>query len=207
MAIMRQLATNWWLGIWHIEQSLDDLIGKGRHLLTEEWGDLKTESRQREWLASRLLIEELLAEQGLAFLGLEKDQYNKPALKDQQAHISLSHTKELAVACMHPFLRVGIDVEYNSPRVMRISNKFLSDDEKLCTNGSIDRTLAYWCAKEALYKLYGKKGLSFKDELLVSPTPSQNSLLGKVRTEAEMISASLVIQKHGSHTIVCALEQ
>ena len=45
----------------------------------------------------------------------------------------------------------------------------------------------YWCAKESLYKLYGKKNLRFKENLFVEPF----EYLGKGKIKAEIILDSM----------------
>ena len=55
--------------------------------------------------------------------------------------------------------RRGIDIEYRSDRVKRIRSRFLAPEEEqnIDTAHEEEHLLVYWCAKEALYKLAGRK--------------------------------------------------
>jgi phosphopantetheine--protein transferase-like protein len=66
---------------------------------------------------------------------------------------------------------VGIDIEQVKEKVERIAARFLSPDELafIGTDNRIPKLYACWCAKEAVYKCYGQKEVSFMDDILLSP--------------------------------------
>ena len=176
-------------------------------MITEEWSALKGQRRQQEWLAGRLMLQELAEKGKVPFTGVEKNGLNKPFLAERKANISLSHTKSTAAACLHTSRRVGVDIEYASPRVARIAHKFLNEEERKATSEDWERMLMYWCAKEALYKLQDHSGIIFKEELLIEPANQEGLLRGMVRSKDESIDATLWVEKEAGRTIVCALEQ
>ena len=63
---------------------------------------------------------------------------------------------------------VGVDIEYVSDRVNRISSRFLRDDEVFAD--TTDKLIA-WCAKETMYKLFSSEHLALKD-IKVDPQSS-----------------------------------
>jgi len=54
--------------------------------------------------------------------------------------------------------------------VVRIKEKFLKPDElAFILNENIEQLYACWCAKEAVYKLQGNKGISFLENMTILP--------------------------------------
>lgn len=156
-------------GVWKIEESADDLLSalerKEDYLPFLE--TLHTEKRRQEWLASRVLLKELLGKE--AHIAYYPN--GAPYLLDVPLHISISHTKEYAAVLLqnHPF--AGIDIEYRSPRVLKIRRRFMNEKEEKWVDPAheIEYTLIYWCAKEALFKMIGQKDVDFCRHLHVEP--------------------------------------
>ncbi|MFD2148135.1 4'-phosphopantetheinyl transferase superfamily protein [Mucilaginibacter antarcticus] len=65
---------------------------------------------------------------------------------------------------------MGIDIEQVKQKVERIAARFLSPEELafIDDNQKIAQLYACWCAKEAIYKCYGQKEVSFMDDILLS---------------------------------------
>lgn len=135
-----------------------------------------------EWLACRAAIRELAEMRGLSYAGLQKDAFGKPHLANSSWSISLSHTGGWAAAVLHRSRPVGIDIEPIRDQFRRVVPRVLSADELAHANGDAGRLAVYWCAKEALYKLYGKRNLTFREHLHVEPfADGADSLIGHVR--------------------------
>ena len=135
-----------------------------------------------EWLACRAAIRELAEMRGLSYAGLQKDAFGKPHLVNSPWSISLSHTGGWAAAVLHRSRPVGIDIEPIRDQFRRVVPRVLSADELAYANGDAGRLAVYWCAKEALYKLSGKRNLTFREHLHVEPfADGANSLVGHVR--------------------------
>ena len=75
-------------------------------------------------------------------------------------HISISHTLGYVAVILSRDYEVGVDIEYVSDRVNRISSRFLRDDEVFAD--TTDKLIA-WCAKETMYKLFSSEYLALKD--------------------------------------------
>ena len=171
--------------LWRIDED-EPTLEAGLQLTPEEQLDLSniTHPDQRiEWLACRVAVRDLTQEKGLIYNGLVKDEYGKPHLVGETtAHLSISHTGGWAAAVWHKNRPVGIDIEPIRDQFRRVVPRVLSASEILHAAGRPDRLAVYWCAKECLYKLYGKRQLSFRDHLHIDPfADGAEQLTGHVR--------------------------
>ncbi|WP_266368003.1 4'-phosphopantetheinyl transferase family protein [Tellurirhabdus rosea] len=196
------------VALWKIEEEEADLRPLLR-LTGEEEQDLSgiTHPGQRaEWLACRVAMQYLTSEEGLAYAGLEKDEHGKPHLKSQSARISLSHTHGWAAAALHRTRPVGIDAEPLRKQLKRVVPRVLSDSEIEHAAGDLDRLAVYWCAKEALYKLYGKRQLTFREHLHVEPfADGAERLVGHVRLPEYVVELTIYCLKIGPGLVAVAL--
>jgi phosphopantetheinyl transferase len=126
-------------------------------------------TKRLEWLAGRALIKSLVEQCGLEFHGIDKDEFGKPFLKKHSHPISLSHSYPYVAAQIDTQIEVGIDLEQPKSKLLNIAHRVLSPTELLDAGGDVVKHCIYWCAKEAMYKSYGKRGLHFADHLLVAP--------------------------------------
>jgi phosphopantetheinyl transferase len=158
---------------------------QGLELTPSEQDDLSGihhPAQRVEWLACRTAIRQLIQRQEVAYVGLHKDEFGKPHLVGLPWSISLSHTSGWAAAVLHRSRPVGIDIEPIRDQFRRVVPRVLSTDEIAHANGDPGRLAVYWCAKEALYKLYGKRNLTFRDHLYIEPFADGASVLtGHVR--------------------------
>jgi len=125
--------------------------------------------KRLEWLAGRLLLKHLVEQAGLTYQGLYKDEFGKPFLTGSPVHISLSHSYPYVAAQIHPRHAVGIDLEQPKEKLLRIAHRVLSTSEVSDAGTTVTKHCVYWCAKEAMYKIYGKRGLHFSTQLNVAP--------------------------------------
>ena len=148
----------------------------------DDLGTIRHPAQRIEWLACRVAVRQLVERQGLAYAGLQKDDYGKPHLIGRLGQVSLSHTGGWAAAVWHRSRPVGIDVEPVREQFRRVVPRVLSADEIAHANGDPGRLATYWCAKEALYKVYGKRNLTFREHLYVEPfADGADTLIGHVR--------------------------
>lgn len=137
--------------------------------------------RQAQWLAGRVLVQHLLAKAGRPLAPLHNDEAGRPFLAGPgpQPAVSLSHSGEWVAALLAaPGTALGIDVEVVRDKAQRIAHKFLNADELAALEkiklGHLPGGEAYlelysllWSAKETLYKLAGRRGIIFRDNLLL----------------------------------------
>lgn len=155
---------------WEITESVEQLRSK---VMLSDDGKKELERishpiKQRERLASRCCVQELVKQVGKEYKGITKDDHDKPHLIGLNFHISISHCFPYAVAILHKKLRVGIDIEKPVEKLGRIAHRFLNDEEFSDCDGDIKKLCIYWSGKEAIFKLNGKIGLNFKKDIRIS---------------------------------------
>lgn len=159
------------LTIWKIEEAESEL----RSLLSlnakevRELESIKAPQSRLRWMASRLALKSVFEEWKV--IQIHKDVHGKPYFELLNGHFSLSHSGEFAVCAYHPEKMVGVDIEFIRPKVFDIRKKFMKADElkSIPEKNAMESLFVCWCAKEAIYKWQGKKGLSMKDGISVHP--------------------------------------
>ncbi len=154
---------------WEISETVDQLRNK---VILSENGEKELKGishpiKQRERLASRACVKELVKQVGKEYHGITKDEHDKPHLIDLNYHISISHSFPYAVAILHKKLPVGIDIEKPVEKIGRIAHRFLNEQEFIDCDGDIKKLCIYWSGKEAIFKLNGKIGLNFKKDIRI----------------------------------------
>ncbi|MEN9743686.1 MAG: hypothetical protein RLZZ65_1491 [Bacteroidota bacterium] len=127
---------------------------------------LQSEKRKKEFLMARQLRNTLQIQSPIFY-----DENGKPYLDSAlQTHISITHSSDILVFGKSS-IEIGIDLEKIQSRITRMIGKFASEQEK-----NLAATISWseeewqttlWCAKEAIYKLCGLRGLAFKEEISV----------------------------------------
>lgn len=182
--------------LWHISEEEEALIHQ-LSLSTEEEHELATHKlpkRRLEWLASRLLVKQLAQKHKIPATKLVKDQWGKPLLAGTSSYISISHAYPYAAAILDEQQPVGIDIEKPRSQLLRIQHKFLNKDEQLCAEDNPRKLCVYWAAKEALYKLYGRRELIFGQQILIQPF--ELDLQGEIRGELVVKSTRQAYSLH-----------
>ena len=168
--------------------------------------------RQAQWLAGRVLVQRLLAAAGAGPTPLRNDEAGRPFLAGvgPAPAVSLSHSGEWVAALLAPpGTALGIDVEVVRDKAQRIARKFLNereltDLEKIALPplpGFDPRQELFsllWSAKETLFKLAGRRGILFRENLLLDLAPGPWPMPGP-------LPARLRLAGHGSRHQVCYL--
>jgi len=168
---IRELNPHVYLGFWEITESPEELSALLNKYIGPNPAVVPTfthAARQRQWLASRVLAYSLLQKFTPEPLLLQTDANGKPIVPASAYQVSISHCRDLAAVIVSDGVEVGIDIEFISPKVMRVADKFMVAAEKKDANEDIEKTLIYWSGKETLYKLYSKKRLLFKEHLFIN---------------------------------------
>ncbi len=176
------------VALWKITEDLEDLqrAFRGSPADLAAYQEIHHPQKQREFLASRILIQTLVESVGETYHGIRKDSFDKPFLHNTNSHFSLSHSLRFAAVVWHPLVKVGIDIEPISEKLAVVAHKYLSDTEYTHADRNLRKLGVYWTAKEALYKLYGEKKLSFKGNIALEPFMEESQHIeGWVRTETE----------------------
>lgn len=174
------------LGVWETAETAEELLAGLAHLPDEaaEAQALPHPQKRLEFAASRTLLRHLAALAGLRYQGLTKDEFGKPSFHGLGWHLSLTHGPRQAAAVLHPTRPVGIDLEAPRESLRRVAPRILSPDELAHAGDDLRRLAVYWTAKEALYKLHGKRGLFFNTQLAVAPfEPGGGATAGEIRAD------------------------
>ena len=150
--------------------------------------------KRLQHLAGRYLLSVLIPH--FPYDDLLINERGKPYLSSNQYQFSISHCGDYAAIIISSENACGIDVELFSDKTKRVKNKFLSEEEQAYCNGfkATHESLFLheqfytlcWCAKEAVYKWWGRGKIDFK----------QNIVITNIDMESEKITVDFV-QKWG----------
>lgn len=177
-------------GLWNIEETEPDLSFLAFESCPE---DIVHQQKRLEWLAGRALIRTLVERIELTYDGLRKDEFGKPFLKTHPHSISLSHSYPFVAAQIDASHSVGIDVEQVKEKLKQVGPRVLAPEEFADAQGDVVKLCVYWCAKEALYKIYGKRNLLFSDHLRIQPfvRGTTGSLTGEINVSPVKMNVRL----------------
>ena len=154
----------------------------------------QNEARRVEHLAWRRVVRRELG-RGVQ---IEYNEVGAPIVDTANTYISVAHTTG-AVAVVIADTPVGVDIESLHKGFDRVASRYLSAEELALS--SDDRWLAMvWSAKEAMYKLYGRKGVDLVEELRVTAYDAAESCIyGAMRGER---SAKIIVSLYDEDKIV-----
>jgi phosphopantetheinyl transferase len=156
-----------------IEETLDFLSFREKLSLA----NISHPAKQREWATARLAIKDALDVLKIPYPGFFKDEHGKNQVMTGSGFVSLTHTNGLAAAIFNTNTSVGIDLELVKERVLKIGPKFLSESElEFIQKDPLLYTIA-WSAKESIFKCQGKRGVSFRENILISPFEKNTTTL------------------------------
>lgn len=197
------------IGIWEINESVEDLYSRINLSSQEEkvFSNLKTSTRKQHWLSYRLILPYLVNDHELS--AIEYDEYGKPYLNNGVRHISVSHSGKYSALIASPVYSVGIDIERIEDKIKKISHKFLNERE-ITESGekmSLESLYVIWAAKEALYKLHGKRDILFKDHIYIAPFEVQERGLvyGTLNFEGESQTVPIQYQMVDDYILAYAI--
>jgi 4'-phosphopantetheinyl transferase len=172
LIVKKYIADDCLLGLWDITEDFDTLYNS-LNIDEEEQKKVlgfKNENRRVEWLSVRALLSVMTGDPNLKIV------YNaqrKPFLSDSSFNISISHSRNLTSILLSKDKLVGIDLEFMShKKIHDLAFRFINEREVIIngsTENQIYHTYIHWCAKEALYKICDKQGISFRDHLTLEP--------------------------------------
>ena len=147
-----------------ISESEADLAAlcKGKGIDISNITLIKNESYRVQKMAVLLCIHELLHRK----FSLKHRINGAPEIEGVNG-LSISHTERFVmVAISDNYDKIGIDIEMLSDRVLRVRNKFLSENElRMIPSDSILPNAQAWTAKEALFKALGCENVIFARHL------------------------------------------
>ncbi|TXK48998.1 4'-phosphopantetheinyl transferase superfamily protein [Pontibacter qinzhouensis] len=195
------------IGIWQIEEPAAELYAAlpPQADLSALQGKVHPK-REQEWLASRMLAYTLLQQFTEVPLVLCRNEHGKPYFEQSDIQLSITHSPQLAAVIVSADHQVGIDIELVSQKALRVADRFLAESEKTCTAGDDIKTCLYWSAKETLYKMYSKRNLIFKENILLAPSETENTLRGLVQTANFSRSYEVCFENVDNHILTYCID-
>ena len=201
------------LAIWKIEESAEVLVAKLQLDEQEQayFESLGQHMRQLHWLATRVLLRTLL--QTEHYIDCKADEHGKPYLVNFPHHISLSHSYDYAAVMISETRAVGIDIELIKSKIEALAPKFLTDTERsfIDPDHAVAHLYSCWAAKEAVYKLQGKSGISFKEHIHLQPFAyaENGTLRALLQSKEDTATLDVAFERFGSYVLayVCGEEE
>jgi phosphopantetheinyl transferase len=146
------------LGVWKITEPASFFYES-----VDAYNVISHPHKQIQHLAGRHLLKVLDSEFPLH--QILKAEGEAPILEDGSRFFSVSHTGDYAAALISKKSRVGIDIESFKEKALKLSHRFLSEEERdileMLMGDVVIASTAGWCVKEAVFKWYGKGGVDF----------------------------------------------
>lgn len=162
----------------HEDQHLDFLSFREKL----SYANISHPEKKKEWATARLAIYDALEALQVPYPGFFKDEHGKSQSMNGQGFVSLTHTPGFAGAIFHREQPVGIDMDLIREKILAIGFRFLDRSElDFLEKDPAHYTMA-WSAKESIFKCQGKRGVSFRDNILLEPFDSKaEKIKGKIR--------------------------
>ncbi len=195
--------------VWEITESLEELLGQ---VVLKEKTQLrlykmKSEMHQRAFLSVRMLLKEA----GYTDFELHYDEFGKPYFLDGK-HVSITHSHQFSAIIISDET-VGIDIEMQREKILRIADKFVNALElnrlqSFDNEDYIKKLTVKWGAKEAIFKIRNEKGISFKDHIQVNPFETHDKKTTAILAfENIKQQFSIYFEEFESFTLVYAFEK
>ena len=156
--------------VWKITESYQELFDTV--VLNEKnsirLSGMKSQLHQRAFLSVRMLLKEA----GYTDFDLHYDEFGKPYFHDGK-YVSITHSHHFAAIIISQET-VGIDMELQREKIIRIADKFVNEKEldrlkSFDAQDYVKKLTVKWGAKESIFKIRNEKGISFKDHIQVKP--------------------------------------
>ncbi|TRX24009.1 4'-phosphopantetheinyl transferase family protein [Flavobacterium franklandianum] len=201
--------------VWKITESLEDLLSQV--VLKEKTqlrlNEMKSELHQRGFLSVRMLLKVA----GFNDFDLHYDEFGKPYLNPNERHtepveVSITHSHHFS-AIIFSEDTVGIDIELQREKIIRIADKFINEKElsRLRSFDAIEyikKLTVKWGAKEAIFKIRNEKGISFKDHIQVNAFElNDKKTIAKLHFEGIVKEFNIIFEEFENFTLVYAFEK
>lgn len=142
---------------------LENFVGNLSDKERLRFESFQSEKRKKEYLGVIRLKNHLFEKEEILY-----EENGKPYLKHQKnTFISISHSYIYIGMVAGPF-PVGLDIEKISPKVLRVTEKFINEEERKNFDLSSEEQMTrLWTIKEVLYKIISIVGFDYKDHIVV----------------------------------------
>lgn len=200
--------------VWKITESYEELFREVQ--LNEKsllrLNKMKSQLHQRAFLSVRKLLQKA----GYNDFDLYYEESGKPHLNPNNCHtepveVSISHSHNFSTLIISS-QKVGIDIEMQRDKIIRIADKFVNNKESLRlgdtnTPDYIKKLTVKWGAKEAIFKIRNESGISFKDHIWVNSFEIRDQkTIATLEMENVKQQFSIYFEEFENFTLVCAFE-
>lgn len=193
--------------LWKIEESEAELsqgIRLTEHCQKRMEG-MKSEMHRKGFLS----IRHLMAEAGYVDADLYYSAHGKPHLKDGK-QISITHSNNFTGIIVSDTRQVGIDIEKQRDKILRIAHKFtpIAEYRTIANTEALIRKLTIvWGCKESLYKIYAEPGLSFLHHISITDfSLTDTETVGEILYKGQLSSYRISFTEFEGFTLVYALK-
>lgn len=200
--LLNQYENTYRLALWSLTESLQFFEEKAKLSIADQksYAKIKNELRKKEWLAVRVLLNEVLG----FWPQITYTETGKPLLQNHTRHLSISHSKSMVgiLLCTNP--HAGIDIERTSRSIDKIASRFLSEKEQnyIKSNPLKYSRIIYWCAKEAVFKAMNESNILFSKQIHISEVTIDGKMKGHFYSEKENVDFLLNYIELDEHLIV-----
>jgi 4'-phosphopantetheinyl transferase EntD len=162
-----------------------------------------------EYSNSRFCLKTLCENVCIRYAGIVKDENGKPFLMNYpDVSIAISHIKThvATVVALQKDVVVGIDLEQISDKIVKIAPRVLHPKELDYARQNAVQLTIIWSAKETLYKLQGRKGITFHSQLFIHPFQLARSgqLLGEMHLDTRSYWVELAYEVYSNFVLTYA---
>lgn len=162
------------IGIWKITESEEELktMLPQTATLIGQTASFRSDKRRLERLAVRALTKTMGVDPQL----INYRPSGAPYLVDHSYYYSCSHTNNYVAVSLHKHHPTGIDIEQHTPRVVKISRKFMHPQEldAIAPQQLPVMCMLYWSAKESIYKIIDLPAVDFQNDIRIFPFVLEN---------------------------------
>ena len=200
--------------VWKITESFEELCPQVslKEKTQNRLNGMKSELHQRGFLSVRMLLQEA----GYTDFDLHYDEFGKPYLSPNQLHtepveVSITHSHHFSAIIISDET-VGIDIEMQREKIIRIADKFVNETElnrlkSFDLQDYIKKLTVKWGAKEAIFKIRNEKGISFKEHIQVNPFEIEDQKTTAILEMGNMKQQfSIYFEEFEGFTLVYAFE-
>ncbi len=179
------------LGIWTITETLEQLWEMAGFIDSSELDLCRKFSsvrRQREWLCTRLLMKSVMGKyQPIRYLDS-----GKPYIPGFNGSLSISHADGMVavIVAESPAPESAVDVERITPRIERISHKFLRPHEiaAIPAGRRLEHLYIHWCAKEAMYKALNIPDYDYQNSYTLDAVEDSGRHTGRLMRQGTLLA-------------------
>ncbi len=179
LLLSKKFSENAAYAVWNIQETFLEIP----YMSPEPFPSELHPVRQAEWIVGRILIKSLCEIFDMEYKGVGVRDTGKPFLTGHDVEISISHSFPMACAMIDLKKPCGIDLERPRQKMLDVQDRFLHKSEAKF-KGDLEKVCEIWCAKEVIYKIYGRNYLSMRDEMKVT-FKDDHTMIGEILKPSE----------------------